>query len=63
MPQTFSEVERYAIGKNKDKKIIGKKAKSDAEAEMYAESRAEGQLDDIDPDDFAKGGLAYLLGE
>ena len=57
----FTEVEKYAIGKNKDKKIIGKKAKQDAWDEGYAESRAEGQLEDID--DFASGGLAYLLGE
>jgi hypothetical protein len=59
----FTEIEKYAVGKNTDKKIVGKKARSDTEAERYAESRAEGQLEDIDPDDFAKGGLAYLLGE
>jgi len=59
----FTEVEKYAVGKNIDKKIVGKKARSDAEAQIHAESRAEGQFDDIDPDDFAKGGLAYLLGE
>ena len=59
----FTEIEKYATGKNIDKKIIGKKAKLDDDAQVYAESRAEGQLEDIDPDDFAKGGLAYLLGE
>ena len=53
----FTEIEKYAIGKNKDKKIIGKKAQSDA----WAEGRAESAAEDID--DFAKGGLAYLLGE
>ena len=52
----FSEVEKYAIGKNKDKKIIGKQADKDA----WAEGRAEVEAEDID---FAKGGLAYLLGE
>jgi len=52
----FSEVEKFAIGKNKDKKIIGKKAKSDA----WAEERALEQSEDLD---FASGGLAYLLGE
>ena len=59
----FTEIEKFAVGKNTDKKIIGKKARSDAEAEIYAESRAEGQLDDIDPDAFASGGIARLLGE
>ena len=52
----FSEVEKYAIGKNKDKKIIGKQADKDA----WAEGRAEVEAEDVD---FAKGGLAYLLGE
>jgi hypothetical protein len=52
----FTEVEKYAIGKNIDKKIIGKKAQSDA----WAEGRAMEQAEDVD---FAKGGLAYLLGE
>ena len=56
----FSEVEEFAIGKNVDKKIIGKKAQSDAWAEGRAESRAE----EFDPDvEFASGGLARLLGE
>ena len=53
----FSEVERYAIGKNKDKKIVGKQATRDE----WAEGRAMEQAEDID--DFASGGLAYLLGE
>jgi hypothetical protein len=53
----FSEVEKYAIGKNKDKKIIGKAAERDA----WAEGRALRQAEDVD--DFASGGLAYLLGE
>ena len=58
----FSEVERYAIGKNKDKKIIGKQAEKDAWAEGRQEAQWESQaVDDID--DLAKGGLAYLLGE
>ena len=54
----FSEVEKYAIGKNKDKKIIGKQADKDA----WAEGRAESAAEDFDPE-FSKGGLAYLLGE
>ena len=29
MPLTFTEVEKYAVGKNIDKKIIGKKASSE----------------------------------
>ena len=53
----FSEIERYAIGKNKDKKIVGKQAARDD----WAEGRAMEQAEDVD--DFAKGGLAYLLGE
>ena len=50
----FTEIEKFAVGKNTDKKIIGKKARSDAEAEGRVEAEA---------DDFAQGGLAYLLGE
>jgi hypothetical protein len=53
----FSEVERYATGKNVDKKIIGKKRARDDWAEGHAESMAE------QVDEFAKGGLAKLLGE
>jgi hypothetical protein len=52
----FTEVEKYAVGKNTDKKIIGKKADSDA----WAEGRAESQAEDID---YASGGLAHMLGE
>jgi hypothetical protein len=52
----FTEVEKYAVGKNIDKKIVGKKAEKDA----WAQGRAEAQAEDID---FAKGGLAYMLGE
>ena len=70
----FSEVERYAIGKNKDKKIIGKQADKDAWAEGRAESQAdeydkmrdEGYFDEAEKDFYegkASGGLAGLLGE
>ena len=52
----FGEVERFAIGKNKDKKIIGKQAQKDA----WDEGRAIEQAEDID---YASGGLAYMLGE
>jgi len=52
----FTEIEKYAVGKNTDKKIIGKKAQSDA----WAEGRAESQAEDID---YASGGLARMLGE
>ena len=56
----FSEVEEFAIGKNVDKKIRGKKAESDA----WAEGRAEAAAEEFDPDvEFASGGLARLLGE
>ena len=53
----FSEVERFAIGKNKDKKIIGKQADLDDTAEATAQSKA-----DYDSE-FASGGLARMLGE
>jgi hypothetical protein len=53
----FTEVEKYAVGKNIDKKIIGKKRVQDE----WAEGRAESAAEDIE--DFASGGLAYLLGE
>ena len=70
----FSEVERYAIGKNKDKKIIGRQADKDAWAEGRAESQAdeydkmrdEGYFDEAEKDFYegkASGGLAGLLGE
>ncbi len=48
----FSEIERYATGKNLDKKIVGKKR----EADELALGRAE-----MEADDFAKGGLAGVL--
>jgi hypothetical protein len=54
----FGEVERFATGKkNIDKKIVGKQR----DADNMAEERAIQQAEDVD--DFAKGGLAYLLGE
>jgi len=53
----FTEIEKFAVGKNTDKKIIGKKAKSDE----WAEGRAESQAEEFD--DFASGGLARMLGE
>ena len=53
----FTEIEKYAVGKNIDKKIIGKKAARDD----WAEGRAESQAEEFD--EFASGGLAYLLGE
>ena len=51
----FTEVEKYAVGKNVDKKIVGKKR----EADILAEGRAEMQAEEID--NFAKGGLAGVL--
>jgi len=70
----FSEVERFAVGKNIDKKIVGKKAKRDEWAEGRAESQAdeydkmrdEGYFDEAEKDFYegkASGGLAYALGE
>ena len=47
----FSEVEKFAVGKNTDKKIIGKKAQQ------------EWQPDWDDSLDYASGGLARMLGE
>ena len=63
----FSEVEKYAIGKNVDKYNIKstKKADADAWAEGRAEARADEWQPDWDdslPDDYAKGGLAHMLG-
>ena len=52
----FTEVEKYATGKNVDKKIVGKKR----EADQLAEGRAEMQAEEMD--DFASGGLAHMLG-
>ena len=54
----FTEIEKYATGKNVDKKVRGKQAERDAWAEGHAESMAE----DMDPE-FASGGIAHLLGE
>ena len=70
----FTEIEKYAIGKNKDKKIIGKQAKRDDWAEGRAESQAdeydkmrdEGYFDEAEKDFYegkASGGLAHMLGE
>ena len=59
----FSEIEKYATGKNVDKKVRGKQAERDAWAEGHAEAQAEAQaVDDFDPE-FASGGIAHLLGE
>ena len=52
----FTEVEKYATGKNVDKKIVGRKR----EADQLAEGRAEMQAEEID--EFASGGLAHMLG-
>ena len=60
----FTEVEKYATGKNVDKKIVGKKREADmfsegrleADAERWAEEAAE------EADEFASGGLAHMLG-
>ena len=57
----FSEVEKYATGKNVDKKIVGKKREADEWAQGQAEADAEKWADEAD--DFAKGGVAHLLGE
>ena len=53
----FTEVEKYATGKNIDKKNVGKKR----EADDLAQGRAEMQWAE-EADDFAKGGLAHMLG-
>jgi hypothetical protein len=52
----FTEVEKYATGKNVDKKIVGRKR----EADQLAEGRAEMEATEID--EFASGGLAHMLG-
>ena len=65
----FAELEKYATGKNIDKKTLGKQADRDAWAEGQAESRAE-QMAEEGLDEFAqggrasytKGGLAKILG-
>jgi len=51
----FTEVEKYATGKNIDKKIVGSKRARDDWAEGHAEAMAE------QVDEFAKGGLAGVL--
>ena len=55
----FSEVEKYATGKNVDKKVVGKKREADEWAQGQAEADAERWADEAD--DFAKGGLAGVL--
>ena len=54
----FTEVEKYATGKNVDKKIVGKKRAADE----LTQGRAEMQWAE-EADDFASGGVAKLLGE
>jgi len=56
----FSEVERYATGKNVDKKIVGKKRQVDEWNQGRAEADAERWAEEAD--DFASGGLAHMLG-
>ena len=56
----FTEVEKYATGKNIDKKIVGKKREADDLAQGRAEMQAEQAAEEMD--DFAKGGLAHMLG-
>ena len=58
----FTEIEKYATGKNIDKKIVGNKAKSDAWAEGRVEAEWD-QMKDEGLDEFAQGGLARMLGE
>ena len=66
----FAELEKYATGKNIDKKTLGKQADRDAWAEGRAEAQAEAQaVDDFDPEfskggraSYNKGGLAKILG-
>ena len=59
----FSEVEKYATGKNVDEfNIKGTKKREDA---AFAEGRAEMEAEQAaeEMDEFASGGLAKLLGE
>ena len=56
----FTEVEKYATGKNIDKKIVVKKREADDLAQGRAEMQAEQAAEEMD--DFAKGGLAHMLG-
>ena len=55
----FSEVEYYATGKNVDK--FNLKGTRKAEADDFAQGRAEMEAEQID--EFAKGGIAHMLGE
>ena len=70
----FTEIEKYAVGKNIDKKIIGKKRAQDdwaegraqSQADEYDKMRDEGYFDEAEKDFYegkASGGLAYALGE
>ena len=64
----FTEVEKYATGKNVDKYNVEgtKKAFDDRYAQGRAEARADEWQPDWDdslPDDYAQGGLAHMLGE
>ena len=56
----FSEVEKYATGKNVDE--FNLKGTKKREADDFAQGRAEMQWAE-EADDFAKGGLARMLGE
>ena len=59
----FTEVEKYATGKNVDQFNI--KGTKKREAQQFAEGRAEMQAEEAfeEIDEFASGGLAKLLGE
>jgi len=54
----FSEVERYATGKNVDKYNL--KGTKKAKADDFAQGRAEMEAEQID--EFASGGVAHMLG-
>jgi hypothetical protein len=63
----FTEVEKYATGKNVDKYNLKgtKKREADEWAQGRAEAEAENwadEADDFEADDFASGGLAHMLG-
>ena len=57
-----TKLEGYAKGTNKEKYTIGQRRIDEAEA---IGDRADDvtPYKDMDPTDFAKGGLAYMLGE
>ena len=60
----FTEIEKFAIGKNTDKKIIGKKRAKDDWAEGRAEAEWDQMKDEgLDDPDYASGGVARMLGE